>query len=630
MLMTGNIPPYYTDDDIKQDIRNMHINIETLILEYYKTNKMKNDPLWVKVSDLFMGHIRLRDIISKLEEINEGERIPREEENLIDDNIEKVRSIKERDFLEQVIPVNATIREAIDIFYIVNSSGVNLTEAELALAHISGYWPKAREIFKKRLEGMKEKGWVFNLDFIIYVLLAVVHRQGSKMEKLHDPSNKENVQEAWKLLDDRVLDFSLNLMKSQAYIDHTKEINSVYALVPIITYVYLHRPRGLNETEINALVKWFYYSQIRTRYTSQLPQKLDKDLKIVERSNKPFEELLQLIAEERPLEVKASEFEGKGVSHPLLSLMRWYFKSINAVCLGTGLTLRKNMGSKYELERDHIFAYSLLRDSEYFDMASSYDYTMAQEMANRAILTAGENGSKSARNPFTYLSDVQERLPNALKLQCIPEDKELWNVKNYERFLEARRELLAGKLNAYLENISITQTTVKVEIDLLDIIQSGEHVLMEFKSSLRWNVRESRIDKRLEAVVMKCIAAFNNSEGGKLLIGVSDDGDILGLDEDYNTLSEANKDKFELHLRNLISSSFGKDFTVTNIKIDFPVLDEEEICQVEIKKGTAPMFLDVVGKSGQKHKRFYVRSGNSSQELGIAEVASYINERFRP
>ena len=72
-----------------------------------------------------------------------------------------------------------------DIFYIVNSSGVNLTDAELALAQISGYWPEARELLKKKLKELESQGWVFTLDFLIYVLLGVIHNLGSKMEKLH-------------------------------------------------------------------------------------------------------------------------------------------------------------------------------------------------------------------------------------------------------------------------------------------------------------------------------------------------------------------------------------------------------------------------------------------------------------
>ena len=628
MLMTGEIPPYYTEKEILNDIRGLYVNVETFILEYYRKTTMENDPTWVDITQIFKGNIRTRDIIDALEEKNNGDRLPREQENQIDDNIESIKRIREREFLEQVIPAKATIKEAIDIFYIVNSSGVNLTDAELALAQISGYWPKAREEFKSKLDDLKSKGWVFNLDFIVYCLLATVHRQGSKMEKLHTADNKNKIKEAWEKLDGGVLDYTFNLMQSQAYIDHTDEINSVYALIPIITYVYLKPNHKLTEDEIKKVVKWFYYSQIRFRYISQLQQKLDKDLKIVGNSDSPFDELLKIIEEERPLEIKSSEFVGRDIRHPLFSLMRWYFKSQGAVCLGTGLQLRRNMGKKYELERDHIFAYSVLRDSEYYDMNDRFDYALAQEITNRAILTSTENRTKSAKFADVYLSEVKEQFPNALKLQCIPEDEELWKIENYKHFLQTRRELLAETLNYFLNNISITNEDIKTVIDLEEVIESGEHGFLEFKSTMRWNLREARQDKKMEEIILKSIAAFNNSEGGKLLIGVADKGDILGLQDDYNTLKEGNKDHFELHLRNIVNNAYGKDFATTHMKVNFPIIEESEICEIDIKAGNKPLFLEVSNNNGQKLKKFFVRSGNSSQDLDIAETAEYVKRRF--
>ena len=628
MLMTGEIPPYYSEKEILNDIRGLYVNVESLNLEYYRKTIMENDPTWVDITEIFKGNVRTRDIIDALENKNEGERLPRERENKIDDNIESIKRIREREFLEQIIPAKASIKEAIDIFYIVNSSGVNLTDAELALAQISGYWPKAREEFKGKLDDLKSKGWVFNLDFIVYALLATMHKQGSKMEKLHTSDNRDEIKEVWKKLDNSVLDYTFNLLQSQAYIDHTDEVNSVYALIPIITYVYLKPNHKLTEEEIKKVVKWFYYSQIRFRYISQLPQKLDKDLKIVANSESPFDELLKIIEEERPLEIKPSEFVGRDIRHPLFSLMRWYFKSQGAVCLGTGLQLRRNMGKKYELERDHIFAYSVLRDSEYYDMNNRFDYSLAQEITNRAILTSTENRTKSAKYAEVYLSQVKEQFPNALKLQCIPENESLWKIENYKEFLQARREILTERLNYFLNNISITREDIKAEIDLDELIQSGEQGFLEFKSSMRWNVRESRQDKKMEEIILKSIAAFNNSEGGKLLIGVADSGEILGLQDDFNTLKEANKDHFELHLRNIVNNTYGKDFATTHMKVNFPVIEELEICEIDIKAGTKPLFLEVLDKNGQRHKRFFVRSGNSSQDLDIAETAEYVKRRF--
>lgn len=628
MLIEGEIPPYYTEKEILNDIRNLYVNIETLELEYYKKKKMENNPIWLNITDVFKRNIRPRDITDKLEALNDNNRLPKEAEDNIYNNISLIEKIKDREFVEQIIPAKASIREAINIFYIVNASGVNLTDAELALAQISGYWPKARELFKKKLVELEEQGWVFSLDFIVYVLLAVLHKQGSKMEKLHSMDNKEKIQNAWNLLDSSVLDYTFNIMKSQAYIDHTKEINSIYALVPIITYVFNKPNNKLNEDEIKIIVKWFYYSQIRQRYISQLPQKLDKDIGIVFNTLNPFDQLLQNIAEERPLEIKASEFVGRDIRHPLFYLMTWYFKSIGAVCLGTGITIRQNMGKKYSLENDHIFAYSLLRDSEYFDMEDKFQYALAQEITNRQILTQVENRTKSAKQPDVYLKEVKENFPNSLKLQCIPENEELWKLENYESFLEARRELLAEKLNEYLNNISITPEHIKAHLNIQDLIDRGEDENLEFKSTLRWNIRESVVDKKMEEIILKTIASFSNSEGGKLLIGVNDDGEVLGLDDDYNTLKKSDKDGFELHIRNLLNTNFDKEFSSTSVKIRFHEMDDKDICEVDVKTYKNPLFLIQTSNNGQKEEKFYIRNGNSSIALSNSETSLYVKDRF--
>ena len=629
MLMCDKIPPYYTEKDIENDIRGLHVNVETLELEYYKIKTMENNPLWCNITNILQGKIRERDITDELEKRNNGERLPRERESLISNNIRSIERIEDRDFLEQVIPVKASIKEAIDIFYIVNASGVNLTEAELALAQISGYWPQARDLFKQKLEKLEKEGFVFKLDFIVYSLLAVIHRMGSKMEKLHAIENKDNLIKAWDKLDNTVLDYVCNLLKSQAYIDHTDEINSVFAIIPIISYVFNKPDNKLNEEEIKKVVKWFYYSQIRNRYISSSTQKLDKDLGIINDNPNPFDTMLAFIAEERPLEIKPSEFIGRDIRHPLFALMKWYFKSKGAVCLGTGLTLRRNMGKKYSLERDHIFAYSVLRDSGIYDMQNQFHYAIAQEITNRAILTSIENREKSAMFADVYLKNVKSEFPNALKMQCIPEDENLWKVENYEIFLETRRLLLANELNNFLNNISITNLEITDTVDLMDMIQSGEHGFLEFKSTMRWNWRENKLDKKMEEIILKTIASFNNGEGGKLLIGVTDEGDVLGLDSDYNTFKEPNKDNFELHLRNIVNNAFGKEFATTHLIINFPLVNDLEVCDIDIKPGLNPLYCDTTDKNGGINKKFYVRSGNTSQEFDIQEAASYISKRFK-
>ena len=114
MLMKGDIPPYYKENEILVDIRNLYVNVETQVLEYYKAKMMENDPLWVNVTDIFQAKVRYRDVIQKLEEGMEGERVDRDRSDVIDDNFRAIEKIKDRDFQEQIIPPKASLKEAID------------------------------------------------------------------------------------------------------------------------------------------------------------------------------------------------------------------------------------------------------------------------------------------------------------------------------------------------------------------------------------------------------------------------------------------------------------------------------------------------------------------------------------
>lgn len=625
MLIRGEIPPYYTQPEITHDTRGLYVNVETLELTYYSGMWMENDPRWQDITNVFQDRVSAFDLQAQFAATGNRE-LGMEELKRLNENINAITRIRDRDFPEQTIPVGASIREAIDIFYKVNASGVSLTDAELALAQISGYWPQARDAFKSKLADLKAQGFAFRLDFIVYVLLGCLYYLGSDMRKLHGADNDARIRQAWERLDGQVLDYVVNLLRTHAYVDHTDEINSVYALIPIIVYCYQRQGEHLSDLEIRKMVKWFYYSQIRARYTSQLQQKLDRDLRVIRDSEHPFDELLTVIEQEqRELKITPQEFAGHAVQHPLFSLMRWYFKSRNAVCFTTGLGLRRNMGAKYQLEKDHIFPFSRLKTAGY-GRENRLKYALAQEFTNRAILTQVANRTKSDATAADYLTSVQERFPNALKLQCIPEDPELWQLERYEDFLSARRRLLADELNAFLEDITETEAAASAA-DIEDLIAEGESDGLEFKSSLRWDHRASGVNKKLEDVVVKTVSAFANAEGGTLLIGVDDEGTVLGLENDYAALA-GDRDKFELHLRNLLNQRLGKAFVASKITITFPAVGDLEVCQVDVSRANQPLVLRQKDKSGQVVERLYVRSGNSSQEIPLSEAHKYFSARF--
>lgn len=624
MLIRGELPPYYAATEINEDTRGLHVNLQTLELSYYSKAKMDNNPFWQDVTSIFQRKVRAKDLVRQLEAKNE--KVSRELDDRIDDNFRAIENIVDRDFPEQIIPPKASIRDAINIFYKVNSSGVALTDAELALAQISGFWPQARDLFKAKLQELEKGGFGFRLDFIVYALLGCLYHMGSDMRKLHDDLNNQPLRDTWKRLNDQVLDYVVNLLKSRAYLDHLDEISSPYALIPVIVFCFDKKGTYPTDIEIKKLIKWFYYSQIRTRYVSQLSQKLDRDLRIVQDSKQPFDDLLQVIAEERPLEVLPAEFVGHGVRHPLFRMMTWYLKSLGATCLTTGISLRKNMGKKYQIENDHIFPYSKLKAKGYGE-ENRLKYALAQELTNRGLLTLDANRSKSAMDPAVYLAGAAAKSPEALARQCIPVDQSLWQLDRYEDFLVARRSALAAGINAFLEGITETTSTA-LPATIEDLIREGESDELEFKSTLRWDLREGKVSIKMEEVIVKTVAALGNTQGGTLIIGVSDEGEVLGLAHDMQTLKEADRDHFELHLRNLLSQNIGTVFATNHLQVRFHSIDERDICQVDVSKSSQPIIVKTRDKNGQLLQRFYVRNGNASVELEMSEYVAYQKERF--
>ncbi len=160
--------------------------------------------------------------------------------------------------------------------------------------------------------------------------------------------------------------------------------------------------------------------------------------------------------------------------------------------------------------------------------------------------------------------------------------------------------------------------------DWAQIIAKGENDWVEFKSSLRWNLKTEKTDKNLEAVIVKTLSAFMNARGGTLFIGISDDGEPLGIEADYQTFQKKpNRDGFMLKLSDLVSKNLGRhshEFIVIQIQ----PMDGKDVCRILVKPGERPVFVTDQGKEA-----FYIRAGASSVPLSMSEAHEYINSRWQ-
>ncbi|MEI8080303.1 MAG: ATP-binding protein [Actinomycetes bacterium] len=158
----------------------------------------------------------------------------------------------------------------------------------------------------------------------------------------------------------------------------------------------------------------------------------------------------------------------------------------------------------------------------------------------------------------------------------------------------------------------------------VEILAEGESARVEFKSTARFNLHSKTRDDRIEAVIAKTVAAFANAEGGCLLIGVSDDGRVIGLADDYSLMKSPDRDRYELWMRDLLTGALGVVAT-KSVGIDFATIDAQDVCVVRVPPATRPVFLVL---SKDKRKAFYVRVGNSTRELDLDEAVAYCAQRW--
>lgn len=168
----------------------------------------------------------------------------------------------------------------------------------------------------------------------------------------------------------------------------------------------------------------------------------------------------------------------------------------------------------------------------------------------------------------------------------------------------------------------IEQLSAALGEDLRALIARGESVNLEFKSSFRWDMKEHKLNRALEAVVLKTLAGYMNGNGGTLLIGVADDGSVTGLEQDYKTLKKPDRDGFEQVLMTAIATKLGGD-ACREVQMVFHSLESRDVCRVMVAPAHRPVYV----KDGDS-PRLYVRTGVSTRELNVQEAINYTSARW--
>ncbi|MGM0578851.1 MAG: AlbA family DNA-binding domain-containing protein [Myxococcota bacterium] len=179
---------------------------------------------------------------------------------------------------------------------------------------------------------------------------------------------------------------------------------------------------------------------------------------------------------------------------------------------------------------------------------------------------------------------------------------------------------VATRLRRSLRAISHLEREIARDVPTLIQLGEGEHV--EFKATSRWDLKQGKVNKALSNVIAKTVAALANHDGGSLLIGVGDDGEITGLELDLRTLKRSDRDGYEQFVTGLVRDRLG-GHVCRLVHVLFADVEGREVCRVVVEPSEAPVFFD-----DGKQRRFFVRTGNASRELDARETLEYVVARW--
>lgn len=537
-------------------------------------------------------------------------------EKYSNDEIDKIQEYKETfttyDF-STVVLRKEDIDSAIEVFTRINTGGQTLTLFEIMSAKTydeeQNFDMQAE--FQKLLKELEvSKYETISSTVILNVLSLILSKNKECKRKVVLQLDKQSIIDIWNDVISALKE-SIDYFRSVYRIPVSTLLPYDALLVPFSYFFYFQKekPKG---KQIKYLEEFFWRISLSYRYSSSTESKLAQDIKridqILHQKRPNYDEIKVFLNSPQDL-IETGFSAGNSYCKAVLCLLAYYepkdFRDNGKVILDNSWLKMANSKNYH-----HFFPKSYLKKQGIGNENSIVNITLVGADLNKRKIRA--------KAPSIYIQDFldeNEGLTNSIKSHLIENIADFGiHSDDYSVFLEKRAQEI---FKALKNRIELKNKEVVEDPELKELILIGENEKLELKSTLRYDLRENKINKKLEFVIAKTVSAFLNSDGGILIIGVDDDSNALGLEKDIETLSKKDIDGFELHLRNIIKKHLGSNFE-KYLKVTFPTIDEKTICKVQIFKSGKPVFATFEGK-----ENFYVRNGNSSIPKNRAEQSEY-------
>ncbi len=508
------------------------------------------------------------------------------------------------------------IDSAIEVFTRINTGGQTLTLFEIMSAktydEVQNFDMEVRwKDFVSELRKIKYEG-VSN-TVILSILSLILSRTKECKRKTILALDKQSIIDKWDASISALKD-SIDYFRTTYRIPVSQLLPYDSLLVPFSYFFYFKKDKPRAEQR-KYLEEFFWRMSLSYRYSSSSESNLAQDIKRIDK----------ILNNERPdySDIKVDLGSPQELIDTNFSAGNSYCKAI--LCLlayqepkdfqDNGRVILDNSWLKVANSKNyhHFFPKAYLKDKTHLNSNSLMNITLVSDHLNKRKI--------GAKAPSIYIGDFRDEnsdINKSLHSHFIDIKGFGIDSNDYGTFLEERSKLIYGELKSRIE-LSHKETDID---DVHELILGGESHIVEFKSTLRYDMRTKSINKKLEYIIIKTIAAFLNSEGGNLFIGIDDNKNSLGLKNDIETLSKKSIDGFELHLVEIIKKYIGSSY-IQHIKIMFPIYDNVEICRIKVAKSSKPIFTRFEDKED-----FFIRTGCSSISLSREEQSIYEKEHW--
>lgn len=271
--------------------------------------------------------------------------------------------------------------------------------------------------------------------------------------------------------------------------------------------------------------------------------------------------------------------------------------------------------------------YDKIKSKNYYQIVLNSKYAIAEYLVlffntdvGRSIIELIETGTVIPNKKRSDLESLGIPLPDLeTQKEIINLNHKLYDLNN--KLSDFEREIAINPLSCQKIEFDVDKMLDALKLlnnsdKILSSIRDGESKILEFKETLTKNIKTNQKDKEIQKATLKTIVAFLNTEGGTLLIGVNDEGAIIGIEKDFFE----NNDNYLKHSHNLIRDQIGEQFFPL---IDYKIVlvENKKVLKVDCKKSKIPVYLG-------KDEEFYIRSNPATDKLTGKRLVEYIKIHF--